>query len=137
MRSRRSTIPVATAPEFPDGYVTGRGDLTLMGGILPEDGGGVISTCAGGRHCALLECGSIDQARPRYIKAAPACHGDWAPAAVWPYPLLAPTELPSMGCWLSALSGVLDEFGDKVKKPLIRPISYVSNLLRHDPARRD
>ncbi|SFU22644.1 hypothetical protein SAMN05518861_13810 [Mesorhizobium sp. YR577] len=26
----RFTLPVATAPEFPDGYVTGLGDLTLM-----------------------------------------------------------------------------------------------------------
>jgi hypothetical protein len=53
------------------------------------------------------------------------------------YPLLAPIELPSIGCWLSALSGILDQFGYKVTEPLVRPIPYVSYFFRHDPARRD
>ncbi|SPL61728.1 Possible Neuromedin U precursor [Ochrobactrum soli] len=35
----RYTLPIATAPEFPDGYVTGLGDLTLMDiFILPKHG---------------------------------------------------------------------------------------------------
>jgi hypothetical protein len=35
----RFTLPIATAPEFPDGYVTGLGDLTLMDiFILPKKG---------------------------------------------------------------------------------------------------
>src|SRR5690606_20393250 len=35
----RFTLPVATAPEFPNGYITGLGDLTLMDiFILPKVG---------------------------------------------------------------------------------------------------
>jgi len=49
----RFTLPVATAPEFPDGYVTGLGDLTLMDIFLVP--GKDMSFGAGPAHC-LADC---------------------------------------------------------------------------------
>jgi hypothetical protein len=114
----------------------GTGDLTLMGRILPEDGGGVISTCAGGRHCAFSN--AVDRSGPATIyKSRTSLAWGLGPRRCLALSAARATELPSMGCWLSTLSDVLDQFGDKVTEPLIRPIPYVSYFFRHDPARRD